>query len=469
MDVTEVEFRQGCSDTERDEVPGEVWLRFNGDTSSRPPRRSTGRVRPQQPWRGAVANIRRRRFSAVRTCRDRVGALRWSIFAGVSKRAFTDPSIAPFGRYNLGQEWGTMAKDHFIPAALLGRFSDAQSGRLRDRELRIVSKHTTPRTARATAVGYKKGLYDVDRDAFTTTQGRAIDNLWEAYEPKLPAVLDALIEGTLTASDWIGVLVPFVAANFARDRSYASRVDERLERQGTDDLRADFPWIFDKTNLNLNRVVEMNRFAARAIMCEWYVYEADGDLVIPDVGFGFDLMDPFEGKDVVALVFPVGRRHVLELVPRPNRFVAVQYGGKWQVPIAHERSAATAADLNKVLAGCAQNFVAGTEAATTTVSPDDMAIFDPAAIDEILGQWPFNVDTLTLAGIHAPLERLLRGEEVNLDEWLLDRFEGVVDLDPNIDFHFVRSAARAPASRFLSVTEAVVAVRAHVPIAKPTV
>lgn len=358
-----------------------------------------------------------------------------------------------------------MAKDHYIPAALLGRFSDAQSGRLRDREVRVVSRHTAPRTARASAVGYKKDLYNVDRDTFAATQGRAIDNLWEAYEPKLPAVLDALIDGTLTASDWIRVLVPFVAATSARDRSYASRVEARLEQEGLDDLQTDFPGLLDKTNLNLNRAVEMNRFAARAIMCDWYVYEADGDLVIPDVGFGFDLMDPFEDKDVVALALPVGRRHVLELVPRPNRVVASRCGGDWKVPIYHQPAAATAADLNRsLLVGCAQDFVAGTEAATSTVSSGNIATLNPAQIDGCLNQWPFNVETLDLAGVHAPLDRLLHGEDVNLDEWLLDRFEGVDDLDSGIDFRYARFAARAPASCFLQATETTVAVRAHVPI-----
>lgn len=155
----------------------------------------------------------------------------------------------------------------------------------------------------------------------------------------------------------------------------------------------------------------MNRFAARAITSNWYVYEADGDLVIPDLGFGINLIGDFEGKDVVGLILPIGRRHVLELVPVPDRETAYRTaGGDWKVPIVHGPSAGTSLELNKCLAQCAQDFITGTEAAVDPVSSDDMAKFEPAAIDSILNQWPFNLDTRVLAGIHAPLERLLHNE-----------------------------------------------------------
>lgn len=360
-----------------------------------------------------------------------------------------------------------MAKDHFIPAALLGRFSEEQSGPTRDRKLQVISRHTAPRTARASAIGYKNGLYDVDKDFFSKDHGRAIDNLWDTYEPKLPAALDALIDGTLTASDWVRVIVPFVAATFSRDRTYAERIEERLLQQGVEDPRANLPWVFDKTHVNMNRLIEMNRFAARAITSNWYVYEADGDLVIPDLGFGINLIGDFEGKDVVGLILPVGRRHVLELVPVPDRETAYRTaGGDWKVPIVRGPSAGTSLELNKCLAQCAQDFMAGTEAAVAMVSSDDMAKFEPAAIDSILNQWPFNLDTRVLAGIHAPLERLLHNETLDLDQWILDPFEGVVGLDPAIDFQFARFAPSVPASCFLARSDTAICVRAHDPMTK---
>lgn len=220
--------------------------------------------------------------------------------------------------------------------------------------------------------------------------------------------------------------------------------------------------MFDKTHLNVNRVVEMNRFAARAIMCDWYVYEADGDLIVPDLGFGFDLLGNFEGRDVVGLMIPIGRRHILELVPVPERVVARRAtDGDWQALIVSAPSATTSAELNKYLAQCAQDFVAGTEEAVATVGPEDMATFDPASVDEVLNQWPFNVDTLILSGIHAPLDRLIHDEDVDLDAWQLDRFEGVTELDPGVDFQFARTVPRAAAACFLACAEAVISVRAH--------
>lgn len=356
-----------------------------------------------------------------------------------------------------------MAKDHFIPAALLGRFSEDEGDRLRQRKLHVVSRHTASRVTAAASIGYKKRLYDVDQDFFQTSQGRAIDKLWVAYEPQLPRVLDDLIAGTLSASDWIRILVPFVAATFARDRSYEARVVTRLKEQGIEDPQTQAPHLFDKTNLNLNRLVEMNRFAARAIVCKWYVYELDGDIVIPDLGFGFELLsDPDEELDRVGFILPVGRRHILELMPVAERVLATRsVDGTWQVPLVHAASAASSVDLNRLLCQCAQDFVAGTKAATESISTADLSTFDPSQIEQVLGQWPFNIDTLDLAGLHAPVDKLLHDEPLDPDEWLLDRFEGMTELDSSIDFRFVRTTRRFPVSCFLTTDGSRIQVRAH--------
>lgn len=356
-----------------------------------------------------------------------------------------------------------MAKDHFIPAALLGRFSEDESGPLRQRRLHVVSRHTPGRVTTAASIGYKKRLYDVDQDFFQTSQGRAIDKLWDAYEPQLPRVLDDLIAGTLSASDWIRILVPFVAATFARDRSYEARIVARLKEDGVEDPQTEAPDLFDKTHLNLNRLVEMNRFAARAIVCEWCVFELDGDIVIPDLGFGFDLLsDPDEEPERVGFMLPVGRRHILELMPVTERVLATRsVDGTWQVPLVHARSAGSSVDLNRYLCQCAQDFVAGTEAAIESISAADLSTFGPSQIEKVLGQWPFNIDTLVLAGLHAPVDKLLHDEPLDLDEWLLDRFEGVTELDSRIDFRFARTARRLPVSCFLATDGSTIRVRAH--------
>ena len=84
-----------------------------------------------------------------------------------------------------------MAKDHFIPAALIGRFSDETSARLRDRKVWIASRiGKSPRQSTAGAVGYENRLYDVDPHLFYDTNGKAVDNFWSKYEPQLPRVID---------------------------------------------------------------------------------------------------------------------------------------------------------------------------------------------------------------------------------------------------------------------------------------
>lgn len=355
-----------------------------------------------------------------------------------------------------------MAKDHFIPAALLGRFSEDETGPLRERVLHVVSRHTGGRCATAASIGYKKGLYDVDRDSFPASHGRAIDKLWDVYEPQLPRVLDDLIDGTLSASDWIRTLVPFVAATFARDRSYEARVVARLKGEGGGS-EGEWPGVISKTNMNLNRVVEMNRFAARAIVCDWYVFEVDGDVLIPDLGFGFDLLsDPEEERERVGFMLPVGRRHILGLMPVPERVLAARSAdGTWRVPIVHSQSAASALEVNRNLCQCAQDFAAGTKAATRPFSSQDLSTFDPAQIERVLAQWPFNIDTLVLAGLHKPVDKLLHDEPLDLNEWPVDRFEGVVELDSGVDFRFVRATPPFPASCFLMTDGSTIKVRAH--------
>ena len=324
-----------------------------------------------------------------------------------------------------------------------------------------MSRHYIPgRVATAASIGYTNGLYDVDQGLFQTSQGRAIDKLWIAYEPRLPRVLDYLIAGTLSASDWIRM--PFVAATFARDRLYEARLVARLKKEGVEDPQTEVSDLSDKTNLNLNRLVEMNRFVARAIVCEWYVFELDGDIVIPDLGFGFDLLsDPDEELERVGFMLPVGRRHILELIPVTERVLATRsVDGTWQVPLVHARSAGSSVDLNRCLCQCAQDFVAGTEAAIKSISDADLPTLNPSQIENVLGQWPFNIDTLDLAGLHAPVDKLLHDEPLDLVKWRLDRFEGVTELDSRIDFRFVRTAQRFPASCFLATDGSTIQVRA---------
>lgn len=105
-----------------------------------------------------------------------------------------------------------MAKDHFIPASLIARFSEEIDDQVRRRKVWVARSNGSRAKVRAESVGYANGLYDVDQDMFPTRGHRAVDDVWASYEPQVFRVLDRLIDGSVTATEWVDTLLPFVAA-----------------------------------------------------------------------------------------------------------------------------------------------------------------------------------------------------------------------------------------------------------------
>jgi hypothetical protein len=325
-----------------------------------------------------------------------------------------------------------LAKDHFIPASLIARFSEDSAGAARSRKVWALRANGSRAEVRAESIGYSNRLYDVDEDMFPTHGARAVDDVWGSYEPDLSRVLDRLIDGSVTAAEWIDVLVPFVAASFARDRGYQTRVKGRLSRGGLVEAlpgeldRTDH--ILEKSNIAINRVMEMERFAARALACSWVVHEVDDDLVLQDVGYGFELVNEF--PDVMATLFPVGRRHVLMLTPCPVRWILTMSGGEWRPVISHVRSECPSEWLNRALANTAQDFVVGSRSAVGHVEPGDLRFWDWDGIDQVLEQWPFGIDTRLLSGLHRVVRAVVHGGLESLDEVCLNRYQAITDLEP---------------------------------------
>ena len=358
-----------------------------------------------------------------------------------------------------------MAKDHFIPATLIGRFSDDKSQPSRNREIWVACRNgKSPRRSTAQAEGYKANLYNVDREIFSSTNGKAVDNLWSSYEPGLSEALDDLLSHeSLRADTWINILVPFVAATFARDHTYKERNASRLTSSFFSELQDARPSISARTDLNLNRVIEMNKFAAKAISSEWKVLEFEEDIVLPDLGYCLIVNDEqLYGADVVIPMIPIDKRHVLELFPSPQRVVA-QKGegtfGEWRVHIYHEK--VENYDINSELTRWAQNYVIGNETSIKSVDPSLMAKFSPRNIDEMLAVWPFNVETKSMAGIHAPIAKILNNESVDLDRESLNRFFGISGLDQNVLALIISSTSNLPASRFIHYQNDSVVMNSH--------
>lgn len=326
-----------------------------------------------------------------------------------------------------------MAKDHFIPASLIARFSDETDGDARKRKVWAARSNGSRARVRAEALGYANSLYDVDQDMFPTRGPRAVDDVWDSYEPQLAQVLDSLINGTVTASEWIDTLLPFVAAPFGRDRGYRARVAGRLARhnsgspwQGDLDM-TDF--MLDDTNIALNRLLELERFAARAIASTWEVLEVEGDLVLPDLAYGFDLIHEY--PDILMLLYPIGRRHLLALTPCPRRHILRRTADGWTPEISYAKSLVPSRDINYLLTSTAQDFVVGSGAAIEEIRTKDFALFDWDGIDQVLEQWPFNVDTLSLGGLHRVVQDVIHHGLTRLDGVVLSRHRSLSELEPH--------------------------------------
>ncbi|MDD0858395.1 DUF4238 domain-containing protein [Arthrobacter alpinus] len=338
-----------------------------------------------------------------------------------------------------------MAKDHFIPAALIGRFSEDENVSPRKRRVRVLRSNGTTAISRAERIGYGNRLYDVDNEMFPTRGSSAVDDTWSTYEGNLSAALDNLIAGNVSASEWIDTLVPFVAATFARDRGYKSRVEHRLSTAAMpihssedDEIHS---YILDDTNINLNRVLEMDRHAAKALASEWTVYETDGDIVLPDVGYGFELVG--ENPDILALILPIGRRHVLQLIPTASRSILSIRDNVWIPNIEYAPYVSTAEKLNVELAKAAQDFVAGTEAAVGRLTVQNLGVFNWHSLEELVAIWPFRVDTRKLMGLHKVVSALVSGEINSPSKVILSPYHAISETEPSAAVIFARKDIRA--------------------------
>lgn len=309
-----------------------------------------------------------------------------------------------------------MARDHFIPAAFLGRFSDDEERDSRRRRLSVMrSKAFRPHQSRAETIGFTNSLYDIGFDTSFSHHGeKFVDALWDEYEDRLPAALDMLVEGSCDLDHWINVLVPFIGSLLVRDRWYALRLANAHRRDNADvgpECLDDFA--FDKTNMNMNRIIGRNRFIGRLLVSDWVVGESSNDLCTSDLGYAL-LLDQVknEGKvqDRVSVLVPVSKRTFLVIRPEPSVRLLEWHGGRWGrrlnrfVPESFD-----ATELNTLIARCAQDFIAGSEEAVTSIDPSIIATNSPDELQSMQEYWPYRTKSADLAGIWSPLRQAVAG------------------------------------------------------------
>jgi len=213
-----------------------------------------------------------------------------------------------------------MPFQHYLPASFLGIFSQDTNPRGRERPVCVLDKRRGELfTVTAGRICGEKNYYQ------TGGSGWNIDTVLSGYEPVLHTALDDLIAERLDAVTWLGTAVEFVTALMTRGPDFAKRFEHRLGPI--------IPMLFSDTqlrahNTNGARAMEQQRLRASVCCARWQLLETSGrySQFTNDMGYT-PFLDTRNGDRGIAV--PISPRHVLNIIPRTNRTIAVAREGKW--------------------------------------------------------------------------------------------------------------------------------------------
>lgn len=180
-------------------------------------------------------------------------------------------------------------KQHWIPAAVLGRFRDSQSKakkRVRENEIIIRRRGQIGLSVnKAGAICFKKGLYDINPQTAKMygLEPQSTTDQWD-YEQGLTEIIDAFVKGAdlIDLDYFVHVLVPYASGLFMRGLDYGER------QENIDVIR----YLRDKNtiltdNTVFSRIIHLQRILAIVLGAEWTLYEASprGQFIQSDMGF----------------------------------------------------------------------------------------------------------------------------------------------------------------------------------------
>lgn len=220
-------------------------------------------------------------------------------------------------------------RQHYQPAAYLGRFSLDQSKRLRERQLWVRDRRA-PRPFQSSAenVGWVTGLYDIDDDSVAGS--RSLDSAW-SYESSLPGALHALTDRTtmLDGRVWIMTLVPFVAGLFVRGQHWHEEFAKRPLIAQLLRLGVTRPLT---SNAAAQRLVEFQEMLAVVMASRWTVlhFSEGVNLVTSDMAVApaFTPLGP-------GYVIPIDICTALVVTRTTNREILTWAGDRWVAAVDH--------------------------------------------------------------------------------------------------------------------------------------
>ncbi|HEX3826751.1 MAG TPA: hypothetical protein VHV82_05695 [Sporichthyaceae bacterium] len=196
-----------------------------------------------------------------------------------------------------------MARDHYVPASVLGRFSTETASSARKRKL-AVGRQGKVFAAKAEDFGFVNGLYDVTSTGLWLPPGvedpKSVDPMINGYEPGLPEALDLLEnQATVPLQPWLRVLVPFVAAMFVRGNDFARRYEGRPVVAACGGSSGE--------DTNRVHLLELQLLLAPVVAARWVVLHQAGheSFIVNDLGL-MPTRDLGTCQDGFAI--PIGRR-----------------------------------------------------------------------------------------------------------------------------------------------------------------
>jgi hypothetical protein len=211
-----------------------------------------------------------------------------------------------------------MAKDHYLPAALLGRFSPDSARPMRERNIWVYrNKQQSSTRTKAKDVGFRNNYYSLSAGQL----GRLVDNTWTAYEQRLTTALDQLCDPAVNFVDgalWTRVLVPFVAGIFVRTPDFVLKHEGSQEEQAAQQPFLDVASISRSDNANLVRLPAMIRSLSLIMAARWTVLHTNGFefLINNDLGYANGAF--VDNPSRSGWVIPIGPKCALQLTPCPD-------------------------------------------------------------------------------------------------------------------------------------------------------
>lgn len=241
-----------------------------------------------------------------------------------------------------------MPFQHYLPATYIACFSHGEDNKRRDRVVAVGNRKEG--NVWETKAGSVAGINNLYTTSGLSDQAEIVDKNWAFYEASLATALEKVINGTIDAEIWGRVIIPFVAGILVRGPDFSERYKQR---------QGNLIDIVHPDSVNISRVFEFQVMLANLISSEWLIASTIGhdELITNDLGYA-----PFviERTREIGISIPIGKRHIIQIIPRRISRVAVNQSGQWVPVVKHVQLVRdNHLGFNRALAKYSQQFIFG--------------------------------------------------------------------------------------------------------------